>query len=274
MKKAIIIPNPYKQQSVDFAKEASELLQANGCETQILDNNTEPCDDADFVIVLGGDGTILRAARRLYGKNVTFFGINFGNLGYLAEANPSNAKEALLQLVYGEYKTEERIMLEGDIIRNGKSAFSFAGLNESSVFRSTLTHALNLEVSINGKLTETIVGDGVIVATPTGSTSYNLSASGPVLTPTSGSMVITPVSPKFFPRSSIVIDSSDEVEINVGWSKVSENGSPSIDIDGYLRQNLENGDIIKIRKAQHKTKIARVSDTSFYQILCQKLSRN
>lgn len=273
MKKVIIIPNPYKQQSVDFAMEASELLKASGCESQILDNASEPCNDADLAVVLGGDGTILRAARRLYGKEITLFGINFGNLGYLAEANPSNAKEALLKLVNGDYKTEERIMLEGEILRNGNRVFDFVGLNEASIFRSTLTHALNLEVSINGKPTETIVGDGVIVATPTGSTSYNLSASGPVLTPTSKSMVITPVSPKFFPRSSVVIDSSDEVEISVSWTSVSESGSPSIDIDGYLRSTLENGDVIKIKKAKHTTKIARVSDTSFYQILCQKLSR-
>ncbi|MBO5212243.1 MAG: NAD(+)/NADH kinase [Clostridia bacterium] len=274
MKKAIIIPNPYKQQSVDFALEASEFLNENGYETQILDNDATPWDDAEFAIVMGGDGTVLRAARRLYGKSITLFGINFGNLGYLTEVSAKNAMDGLLRLVSNQYKTEKRIMLEGEVIRNGERAFEFIGLNEACIFRSSLTHALNLHVYINGKLTEEIVGDGVIVATPTGSTSYNFSASGPVLSPTSSSMVITPVSPKFFPRSSIVIDGTDEIEIEVDWTKISEIGQASLDIDGHMRYSLENKDIIKIRKAPYHTSIAKVSDTSFYQILCKKLSKS
>ncbi|MBQ8162855.1 MAG: NAD(+)/NADH kinase [Clostridia bacterium] len=274
MKKAIIIPNPYKQQSVDFALEASVFLKENGYETQILDNDeATPWDDAEFAVVMGGDGTVLRAARRLYGKNITLFGINFGNLGYLTEVGPQNAIDGLSKLVSKDYKTEKRIMIEGEIIRDGKAVFEFVGLNEACIFRSSLTHALSMQVYINGKLTENIVGDGVIVATPTGSTSYNFSASGPVLSPTSASMVITPVSPKYFPRSSIVIDGTENIEIKISWSRVSENGRASIDVDGHMRYSLENGDTVRIKKAQHHTLIAKVSDTSFYQILCHKLSK-
>lgn len=273
MKNAIIVPNTQKEKSVEFAPVAKEFLENSGYTVQMYTDTQAPCENAEFAIVLGGDGTILRTAKRFYGLDIPLFGINFGHLGYLSEVSADDSYNGLERLISKEYEIEERIMLSGEVIRNGNSVFSFVSLNEASVYRSTLMHALRLEVMINTKHTETIYGDGVIVATPTGSTSYNLSAGGPVLTPTSSSIVITPVSPKYFPRSSIVTDGADETEIEINFETVNETGAPCIEIDGDMRFVLENGDMIKIRRANKTAKIIKITDKSFYQILREKLSR-
>lgn len=273
MKNIIIIPNTLKEKSIEYAKKAEELLSSKGYKIQILGESDEICKDAELAIVLGGDGTILRSAKRFYGTNIPLFGINFGRIGYLSAIGPEEATEGIERLLRGDYTIEERIMLEGEIIREGKSLYSFVALNEACVSRSTLMHAFRAELLINTKHTETVIGDGVIISTPTGSTAYNLSAGGPVLTPTSKNMVITPVSPTYFPRSSIVIDDNDEMEIVINFETINENGVPCIEIDGETRYSLQNNDIIKIKRAPYNTRIIKITDKSFYQILREKLSR-
>ncbi len=273
MKTALIVANTQKSKSVEFANITKEFLDSKGYLVQMYKDGDAVCKNASFAVVLGGDGTILRSAKRFYGLDIPLFGINFGHLGYLSEIGPENPMQGLERLVSSDYEIEERIMLDGEVIRDGKSVLNFIGLNEASVHRSTLLHALNLEIMINSKHTGTIVGDGIIVATPTGSTSYNLSAGGPVLTPTSKSMVITPVCAKYFPHSSIVIDGDDETEIKVNFEIVNETGAPCVVIDGDVRFSLENGDLIKVRRAKHNAKIIKMTEKSFYQILKEKLSK-
>lgn len=273
MKTALIVANTQKAKSVEFANVAKEFLNNAGYCVQIYNDGDAVCKNASFAVVLGGDGTILRSAKRFYGLDIPLFGINFGHLGYLSEIGSETPMDGLKRLVSSEYEIEERIMLEGEVVRNGKTVLTFIGLNEANVHRSTLLHALSLEVLINQKHTQTIVGDGIIVATPTGSTSYNLSAGGPVLTPTSKSMVITPVCAKYFPRSSIVIDGDDITEIQVSYEIINETGTPCLVIDGDMRFPLENGDIVRIKRAKHNAKIIKMTDKSFYQILKEKLSK-
>lgn len=272
MKKIIIVPNTLKQKSVEYARKAKELLEKKGVCAQIYSENDPVPRDAELAIVLGGDGTMLRTAKRFFGLDIPLFGINFGRLGYLSAVGEDDADEGIERLLQGSYTVEERIMLSGKIIREGSTVLEFISLNEACLSRSTLIHAFQAELAINKKVTETIVGDGVIVATPTGSTAYNLSLGGPILTPTSKNMVITPISPTYFQRFSIVIDHDDEVDIAVKYENVSENGKPCIEIDGESRHTLENNDIIKIRRAPHTTKIVKISDKSFYQTLKEKLS--
>lgn len=273
MKTAIIVPNTQKPKSIEFASVAKEFLEGKGYTAQMYEEGFEASKDTSFAVVLGGDGTILRASKRFYGLDIPLFGINFGHLGYLSALGVDSPMEGLERLVRGEYEIEQRIMISGEVLRNGEAVLSFIGLNEASIHRSTLLHALSLDVMINTRHTETIVGDGVIVATPTGSTSYNLSAGGPVLTPTSKSMVITPVCAKYFPQSSIVIDGEDETEISVSYETLNETGAPCVIIDGDMRFPLENGDLIRIRRAEHNAQIIKITDKSFYQILKEKLSK-
>ena len=273
MKKAIIVPNYLKEESIRFSHTATKLLIKNGYEVTVLKEEDYPCEKADFALVLGGDGTILRACKKLYQLEIPVFGINFGNLGYLTECNPDTAIEGINKLINNDYRIENRMMLHGEVVRNGEVVYPFVALNEAALFRSTLKKAFKTAVYINGKHTENALGDGIIVSTPTGSTSYNLSAGGPVLTPESSSMVITPVSPMHFLKSSIVTGGDDIIELQVCINSLIPDSCITLDVDGDSSVDIFNGDIIKIRKEEKLAKVIKVNDVSFYEILRQKLSK-
>lgn len=273
MKKAIVIPNYTKQESIDFSKTAIELLEKNGYEVEVLKENDEPANKADFALVLGGDGTLLRACKKLYKYDIPMLGINYGHLGYLTECNPDMAIASIDKIVNGEYTLESRMMLSGEVIRNDKSVYSFVALNEASFYRSTLLKAFTAELYINEMLTQTVVGDGLIVATPTGSTSYNLSAGGPVLTPNANNIVLTPISPKYFPHSSIVANGEDEIEVKIIVDSVVKTGNPALQIDGDNAFELNDGDVIKIKRNDGYAKVIKLTSQSFYQVLRKKLSK-
>ena len=273
MKKAIIIPNYLKEESMQFSKTAVDILEKNGYSVSVLLENDEPIEGSDLALVLGGDGTLLRACKKLYKFDIPMLGINFGHLGYLTECNPDTAIDAIETVVRNEYHLENRLMLEGSVVRNGENVYSFVALNEASFYRSTLLKAFTAELYINGMLTQTVVGDGLIVATPTGSTSYNLSAGGPVLTPNSKNIVLTPISPKYFPRSSIVANGEDEIEIKVIVDSIVKTGNPALQIDGDDAFTLNDGDVVKIKRNEKDAKIIKVTSQSFYQVLRKKLSK-
>lgn len=271
MKKAIIVPNYLKKESMGFCDVAKNMLQNLGYEVEVLAESDYPSEGAEFALVLGGDGTILRASKKLYKLDIPVFGINFGNIGYLTACNPDTAIDCINMVVGGKYKLENRLMLKGCVVRDGVNVHSFVALNEATLFRSTMKKAFSAEVYINGMDTETVLGDGVIVSTPTGSTSYNLSAGGPVLTPESNNMVITPLSPMRFVCSSIVTSGEDAIEIKISIGSHLKNEAVSLEIDGDSSFEMYDGDVLKIEKAENTAKIIKVSDTSFYQILKKKL---
>lgn len=273
MKKAIIVPNYLKAQSVSFCDVAKSMLENLGYDVEILAEHDMPSSKAEFALVLGGDGTILRAFKKLYPKDIPVFGINFGNMGYLTGCNPDTAIECIEKVVKGDYKLENRMMIEGEVIRDGKAVFSFVALNEVTLFRSTLKKAFKTDLYINGLHTQTILGDGVIVSTPTGSTSYNLSAGGPVLAPESCNMVITPVSPMHFLRSSLVTRGEDVLEITVKLGSLVKESAISLEVDGDCSFDIFDGDVLEIKRADKTAKTIKVNDVSFYQILKQKLSK-
>ena len=273
MKKAIIIPNYLKEESVRFSKTAEEKLIESGYAVEILAENQMPSGKADFALVLGGDGTMLRACKKLYEMDIAMLGINFGNLGYLTECNPDTALEAINKIMQGEYTVENRIMIKGQVVRDGKAVYDFSALNEVAFFRASLLKAFNLDILINGMHTQTVVGDGLIVATPTGSTSYNLSAGGPVLTPTADNMVLTAVSPIYYPRSSLVINGSDKLDIKVSVNSITKTGNPSIQIDGDECFEIFDGDLIRIEKHNKQVNTIKITNSNFYQVLSKKLSK-
>jgi NAD+ kinase len=273
MKKAIIIPNYLKQESMDFSKTAIDLLKANDYEVKVLGEDEEPKEGADFAIVLGGDGTLLRACKKLYKLDIPMLGINYGHLGYLTECNPDMAIDAIDKIIKNDYTLEKRTMLKGRVLRDGNEVYSFVALNEASFYRLTLLEAFSAELYSNGMPTQTVVGDGLIVATPTGSTSYNLSAGGPVLTPDSSNIVLTPISPKYFPRSSIVANGTDEIAVKIIIDSIVKDGNPALQIDGSSAFTLNDGDVIEISQNPECVKIIKVTNQSFYQVLRKKLSK-
>ena len=215
MKNAIIIPNYLKEKSVAFSKEAEALLENAGYNPIILGENQTFTDKADFALVLGGDGTVLRASKQLYSTEIPMLGINFGHLGYLTECNPETAIESINKLVTGEYTVESRLMVSCELVRGKKAIKSFIALNEAVLNRATLMKAFKREIYINGKHTNTALGDGIIVATPTGSTSYNLSAGGPIALPSSQLMIMTPICPHTLNTRSIVLSANDTIEVRI-----------------------------------------------------------
>ncbi len=273
MKNAIIIPNYLKKKSLAFSKEAKALLESKGYNPIILAENEKFNGDADFALVLGGDGTVLRASKQLYATNIPILGINFGHLGYLTECNPETAIDAINKLVKNEHTIEKRLMLECSLIREGAKIHAFISLNEAVISRATLMKAIKMDICINGKNTNTVLGDGIIVSTPTGSTSYNLSAGGPILTPTANNMVITQIAPIYFPSAPLVIAGDDEVEIKISINNISSKGSVALEIDGSESVEIKDGDVIKVKKASCFANIIKVSDRSFYQLLKEKLSK-
>ena len=273
MKRAIIVPNYLKAESMGFCNVAKNMLEGMGYSVDVLGEHDVPSNNAEFALVLGGDGTILRACKKLYTLNIPVFGINFGNVGYLAGCNPDTAVECIERVVSGNYKVENRLMLQGEVVRNGSVAYSLVALNEATLFRSTLKKAFKTEIYINGMSTETVLGDGVVIATPTGSTSYNLSAGGPVLTPESDNIVITPLSPMQLVCSSIVAGGNDTIDVRVAINSLFNDACVSLEIDGDCSFDIYDGDIIKIKKAENTAKTIKVDNVSFYQILRKKLSK-
>ena len=273
MKKAVIIPNKLKKRSKDFAASLKTLLENRGYNTIILEENEAYTDEAEFAVVLGGDGTMIRASKQLYNSNIPLLGINFGHLGYLTECNPENAIETINSVMDGKYRIENRLMLNVEIIRDGSAIGSFIALNEAVLNRATLMKAFKMEIYINGKHTNTVLGDGVLVSTPTGSTSYNLSAGGPILTPTANNMVITQIAPIYFPGTPLVTDGNDAIEIKAIVENPNKKGSVQIELDGSVSLSIENGDIIRIKRSESFARIIKVEDRSFYQILKEKLSK-
>ena len=176
-------------------------------------------------------------------------------------------------MVAGEYKVENRLMLNGEVVRNGQVVNSFVALNEATLFRSTLKKAFMSEIYINGMNTQAVLGDGVIISTPTGSTCYNLSAGGPVLPPESNNMVVTPLSPMHLLCSSIVAGGDDEIEVKVKIDSVIKDSVVSLEVDGDLSIDVYDGDVLRIKKAEKTAKTIKVNDISFYQILKKKLSK-
>lgn len=273
MKNALIIPNYLKKNSLEFSQMAKKLLESKGYKTIVLEENERPNEKADFAIVLGGDGTMIRASKQLYGTDIPMLGINFGHLGFLTECNPETALEAIDKLISNEHKIENRLMISGSVVRGGREVHSFIALNEASIYRATLMKAFKMEIFVNGKHTNTVLGDGLIISTPTGSTSYNLSAGGPILTPTANNVVITQIAPIYFPGTPLVTDGHDEIEVRVKIENITKQGSVAVEFDGSESFLIEDGDIIKVKRAEYSARIIKVTDTSFYQILKEKLSK-
>ncbi|MCI8643148.1 MAG: NAD(+)/NADH kinase [Lachnospiraceae bacterium] len=229
-------------------------------------------EDTQCALVLGGDGTILQAAHDLAARQIPIFGINLGTLGFLAETEVAELDAALSKLLSGEYTVKEQMMLAVTVHAEGRRSALPDALNDLVVTRSGFSRVIGAGVYINGELVSDFRGDGVIVATPTGSTGYSLSAGGPIVAPAAGAMVITPVCPHSLNARSIVVSDLDEVTIKVRQSKKTQEEEAIATVDGGASAKLRAGDYIKVRRAGCMVKLVRLSGRSFYQVLRAKLN--
>ena len=229
-------------------------------------------EDTQCALVLGGDGTILQAAHDLAARQIPIFGINLGTLGFLAETEVAELDAALSKLLSGEYTVKEQMMLAVTVHAEGRRSALPDALNDLVVTRSGFSRVIGAGVYINGGRVSDFRGDGVIVATPTGSTGYSLSAGGPIVAPAAGAMVITPVCPHSLNARSIVVSDLDEVTIKVRQSKKTQEEEAIATVDGGASAKLRAGDYIKVRRAGCMVKLVRLSGRSFYQVLRAKLN--
>lgn len=221
----------------------------------------------ECLLVFGGDGTILSGARMAAQSGVPVLGINLGRLGFLSEIDIPDIKTALESIVNREYDIEERMMIEASVFRAGELIEKSMGLNDAVITKGAFARLIFLKTMVNGEHVSTYPTDGLIVATPTGSTAYSLSAGGPVVTPDLDLMIITPICPHALWARPIVISSDCLVEVEL----LSDKGEVMLTIDGQHGLSLVKSDIVRINRAPHKVKFIRLKSRNFFRVLKQKL---
>lgn len=284
MKQFFMIANPKKAESratarriVDYLEQAGAVCHvqdrkdAGGGEFHYTDANRIP-KDTECILVLGGDGTLIEAARDTAGCGIPLIGINLGTLGFLAEVEVSHLEGALKQLLSGQVQLEKRMMLKGKVLRNGDCRQSTHALNDIVITRRGSLHILNFRIYVNGQFLNAYSADGVIVSTPTGSTGYNMSAGGPIVEPKAGLMVITPICPHTLNTRSIVLAPEDEVSVAVSAGKDGKSCFAEVDFDGGHAFPLEVDDVVRICRSENTTDIVKLNQVSFLEVLHKKMS--
>lgn len=222
--------------------------------------------ELDLVVVLGGDGTLLSAARATAAIDVPLLGVNLGSLGFLTEVPPQSMYAMLDSMAAGQAKVERRALMKCEHVRNGDIIGSYLVLNDAVVNKTTLARLNTYELYIDKLFVSSYSSDGVIVATPTGSTAYSLSAGGPVLTPTVSALLITPVAPHALTHRPLVVPESAEIEILLR----SDDEAAYLSLDGQPGIDLRNGDRVRCRRSQHTVNLLRTG-SDFFQVLRSKL---
>ncbi len=243
----------------------AELLPDHGLETASRSRIGEHCD---LVIVIGGDGTLLNVARFLANYQIPLLGINRGRLGFLADISPGEMLEKLDDILSGNYLKEERILLHAMTERYGELVSESDALNDVVVHKWCAGRMIEFDTYINDQFVNTHRSDGLIVATPTGSTAYALSSGGPILHPALNAMVLVPVSPHTMGNRPIVIDGDSRIEIKV---KESNPFHAQVTCDGQINLGLNAGDVIRICKKPNKVQFIHPVSHDHYMILRAKL---
>ena len=280
MKNFFVITNLNKDKNLEVTKRIKSYLELKGASCKIFsedlsneENRSETVipSDTECVMVLGGDGTMLRAARENQDSDIPMIGINMGTKGYLTEVEVGSLDKALDCLIKDEYHIECRMMLEGIVSKAGLDMQPMCALNEIAITRKGSLEVIHYNVYVNGKLLKVYSGDGIMVSTPTGSTGYNLSAGGPIASPQSELMLITPICPHTFNTRTVILSPFDVVEIEIARGRDGKQQEVEVNFDGNYKENLYSGDKVVIKKALSTTKIIKLSEESFLEVLHSKM---
>lgn len=283
MKNFCIITNSYKDEKGELATQISEYIINAGGNCAVYDNVDSKTGDyriidvkdmpenLEGVITIGGDGTLLHAAKDLRTLDVVFIGVNKGAVGFLAEISLDEIEQSIDRLLKDEFNVESRMMLKGEVIRDKQVICTSTVLNDVVVHRGGDMAVSNYDVYVNDHVLGNFVGDGVILSTPTGSTAYNLSAGGPVARPDSQMIIMTPICSHTIGNRSILLSKNDEIEVVIGKSRTPNEEQRKLAFDGDGIFNIISGDRIKISKSEETTKIAKLDEGSFLQVIKDKL---
>ncbi len=221
----------------------------------------------DMIIVLGGDGTLLSVARLVEGRDVPILGVNLGGLGFLTEVTIEEMYPTLAKIFKNEFETDDRLMLKVQIHRQGENVVNYTAMNDVVISKGRLPRMIDLEIRINNEFVTSLRGDGVIVATPTGSTAYSMSAGGPIIEPSVEAVLLTPISPHTLSNRPLVIPNNARVEVVL---KTIEEGA-TVTFDGQVAFTLCSQDVAEIWPAENKTRLIRSPRRNYYEVLRRKL---
>ncbi|MEG7530652.1 MAG: NAD(+)/NADH kinase [Hungatella sp.] len=283
MKHFYLISNPDKECAEHEAEEICQYLEEHGCTCAIQGKSceracasykyTDACQvpaDIECVITLGGDGTLIQAARDLAGRDLPILGVNFGTLGYLTQVNAQeDIRKTLDELMRDQYHLEYRMMLSGAVYRQGRKIYEDLALNEIVLTRREMLKVLRFRIYVNEECLNEYTADGMIVATPTGSTAYNLSAGGPIVEPSAQMTILTPICPHALNARSIVLSAEDRIEIEISGN---DDRGQVVVYDGDSATELMVGDRIRIEKSKIQTILMKLKHVSFLDNLRSKMA--
>jgi NAD+ kinase len=228
----------------------------------------EMAEKVDLVVVLGGDGTLLAVARAIGSRPVAVLGVNLGTLGFLTETARDELFTALEEVIAGRFRTEMRMRLEVVVDREGEERGRYLALNEAVIANTTLARIVDLEVWADGAEVTTYHSDGLIVATPTGSTAYSLSAGGPLVLPSLEAILLTPICPHSLSQRPLVLPETCQVEVTVRGNPGSE---VQLTVDGQVGRELGDGDCIRVRRSDHPVRLLVPPGRNRFEVMRQKL---
>ncbi|MDY2726565.1 MAG: NAD(+)/NADH kinase [Anaerostipes faecalis] len=279
MKNFLILTNEKKDPGLRISKSIQEYIRKSGgtsyrmCDfnRDIQENIGCITKDTECVIVLGGDGTMLHAARLVVKHDLPMVGVNLGTLGFLTEIELEKLYQGLDCLLHDNFIIEQRMMLDGGVIHNNELTYHHSALNDVVISRSGFSRIISYRIIVNGKLLDIYPADGVIISTPTGSTGYNLSAGGPVVNPSASVILLTPICPHTMSAKSIVLSQQDEIEIYIENVSESQLEEAYVTFDGQVAQKLHPGDVLKVKTSYKIAKVIKLEGDSFYKTLRMKV---
>jgi NAD+ kinase len=242
-------------------------LRARGSVSSVESERAfRPGDPCDLVVVLGGDGTLLAAARTV-GSDAPIFGVNLGTLGFLTEVSRGELYPAMVQVLAGRFKLEERSLFEVELQRNGSGSLHYQVFNDAVITKSALARIIELTLRIDGRLIARFRADGLIISTPTGSTAYNLSAGGPILSPLLPVAVLTPICPHALSLRPIVVPDAGPIEVTLETRRE----EVYLTLDGQEGTSVGFRDVVRIARSRSRVRLVKVSGRGFYDSLRGKL---
>lgn len=278
-----IITKRNNKEHLPYVKEVIRVLKKNSKKI-LYDTNTAPIFDnsegfkktqlmqkCDLVIAMGGDGTLLKIARRAAKKTTLVMGFNFGNLGILTESKPANIEQDLTEVLHNRYVIDKRSILRVTIYRKGAKFDTFLAMNDAVINQGSFARLVEMDVSINQRKVITFHADGLIISSPTGSTGHSLSAGGPIVHPSLPGIILTPICPATLSIRPIVIPNDRQLKIVLITKRRHEGENIGLTLDGQETIPLEFGDEIKIRKSSRYFNLVRLKGGNYYKVLRDKL---
>ena len=268
MKTVGIIYNDEKPRAIKETQKIKSWLKKRGCRAVVLPSSGKNAGKLDFAVCLGGDGTMLKASSFLAPAGVPVLGVNLGSLGFLAETNPEECCSFIDHILKEGFKTEERTMLSVGITKGSKK-ITHTALNDCMIHSGNNGRVITVSASVNGSFLADYVGDGLIVATPTGSTAYSLAASGPIVHPHLSVFLLTPICPHTLTQRPMIISASHTLSLTADSAVVRE--KPILSIDGQTSYLLNPGDKITVSLSRHPLKLIVNPKRKYLEVMRAKL---